>query len=78
MYSIVPSGESRESRLGNPGSATELPTDTNDRKQSSNKMGETSNLKFGKRSHVSRKPQYKDVYRRTIEIRVHYEPLNSN
>ena len=27
---------------------------------------------------VSRKPQYKDVYRRTIEIRVHYEPLNSN
>ena len=27
---------------------------------------------------VFRKPQYKDVYRRTIEIRVHYEPLNSN
>ena len=27
---------------------------------------------------VSRKLQYKDVYRRTIEFRVHYEPLNSN
>ena len=27
---------------------------------------------------VSRKSQNKDVYRRTIEIRAHYEPLNSN